>query len=245
MAITLNLEEWRLRQAAWSLLAGVASVKSGSVSKPLLNELYARYLDDENTAAFIGAVSQRYLIGTLERLASAGSVVTRRAATLAISYVGQYDSNGVLGRALHDHDRCVRLIAENGIRELWQRDGTPAQQERLKVIVRQNASQQFKAAAAAATALIEEAPWFAEAWNQRGIARFHCDAYTESADDCQQTLELNPYHFAAAVGLAHCYLQLDDVFAALESFRRALQLNPDMEEIRIQVEHLERMLEGK
>jgi tetratricopeptide (TPR) repeat protein len=220
-------------------------VRPSSASHPLINEFYARYLSDENTASFIGAVSQRYLIGTLERLAELGSAVTRRAATLAISYVGNYESNAVLGRALTDSDRCVRLIAENGIRELWQRHGTSDQQERLKVIVRLNASEQFVEAAAAATSLIEEAPWFAEAWNQRGIALFHIDRYEESANDCQQTLEINPYHFASAVGLAHCYLELDDVFGALESFRRALKLNPDMEEIRAQIEHLERMLEGK
>ena len=217
----------------------------GSPANPLVNEIYARYLADENTAAFISAVSQRYLIGTLERLAEYGAVVTRRAATLALSYVATYESNTVLGRALHDSDRCVRLIAENGIRELWERDGSLDHQERLKVMIRLNASQQFESAAAAATELIEEAPWFAEAWNQRAIAFFHIDRYEESANDCHQTLELNPYHFGAAVGMAHCYLELDDVFAALESFRRSLKLNPDMEEIRAQVEHLERMLEGK
>ena len=100
-------------------------------------------------------------------------------------------------------------------------------------------------AATAATELLEEAPWFAEAWNQRAIAFFHIDRYEESANDCHQTLEINPYHFGAAVGMAHCYLELDDVFASLECFRRAIKINPDMEEIRAQVEHLERMLEGK
>jgi tetratricopeptide (TPR) repeat protein len=214
-------------------------------AKPLLNDIYARYLADENTANFINAISQRYLIGTLERLAEYGTAVTRRAATLAISYVGTYESNAVLGRALHDKDRCVRLIAENGLRDLWQRDGSPEQQERLKVIIRMNASQQFELAATAATELLEVAPWFAEVWNQRAIAFFHIDRYEDSASDCHETLEINPYHFGAAVGLAHCHLELDDVFSSLEAFRRALKLNPDMEEIRAQVEQLERMLEGK
>lgn len=220
-------------------------MKKADAASPLLNLFYNRYLADENTAGFIGAVSQRYLIGTLERLAEYGTAVTRRAATLAITYVGSYESNAVLGRALHDPDRCVRIIAEDGIRELWQRDGSVEQQEKLKVIMRLNASQQFLLAAAAAAELIEEAPYFAEAWNQRAIAWFHVDRYEESVCDCHQTLEINPYHFGAAVGLAHCYLELDDVFLALENFRRAIKLNPDMEEIRAQVEQLERMLEGK
>jgi tetratricopeptide (TPR) repeat protein len=207
--------------------------------------MYARYLDDENSAAFISAVSQRYLIGTLERLAEFGRVASRRAATLALSLVGTYESNAVLGRALNDRDRCVRLIAENGLRDLWMRDGSEEQQSRLKVLVRLNSSQQFSEAAEAATDLIEEAPWFAEAWNQRAIAYFQLDRFEDSANDCHQALELNPYHFGAAVGMAHCYLQLNDAYTGLECFRRALKLNPDMEEIRSQADQLERMLEGK
>jgi tetratricopeptide (TPR) repeat protein len=212
---------------------------------PILTEMYARYLDDENSASFISAVSQRYMIGTLERLAEFGRVASRRAATLALSLIGTYESNAVLGRALNDRDRCVRLIAENGLRDLWMRDGSEDQQSRLKVIVRLNSSQQFCEAADAATDLIDEAPFFAEAWNQRAIAFFQLDRFEESANDCHQALELNPYHFGAAVGMAHCYLQMNDAYAGLECFRRALKLNPDMEEIRSQADQLERMLEGK
>ena len=45
--------------------------------------------------------------------------------------------------------------------------------------------------------------------------------------------------------MAHCYLELGDGFAALECFRRALKLNPDMEGVRAQVQYLERSLEEK
>ena len=82
------------------------------------------------------------------------------------------------------------------------------------------------------------------AWNQRAIAYFHLRRCDESANDCHQTLELNPYHFGAADGMAHCYLEMNDAFAALECFRRALRLNPDMEGVRVQVEYLQRSLEG-
>ena len=48
----------------------------------------------------------------------------------------------------------------------------------------------------------------------------------------------------AAVGLGHCYLELSDAVGALEAFRRALRMNPDMEGIRAQIQYLERSLEG-
>jgi tetratricopeptide (TPR) repeat protein len=195
--------------------------------------------------AFIQGVVERYANATLERLAAGGSRVTRRAAVLALGYVGQYDSNPVLGRALHDDDRGVRILAENGIRELWCRVGTPQQRQELSVIVRLNASQMHDEAIKRATDLIAQAPDLAEAYNQRAIGYYQNAQYELSAADCHQTLELNPYHFAAAVGIAHCYLELHDGFAALEGFRRAVKLNPSMEDVRAQVDYLARQLEGK
>ena len=45
--------------------------------------------------------------------------------------------------------------------------------------------------------------------------------------------------------MAHCYLEFDEPVAALENFRRALRLNPDLEDVRVQIEYLQRALEGK
>src|SRR5690606_28743454 len=149
-------------------------------------------------------------IATLERLTLAAGRVTRRAAVLALGYIGNYDSNAVLGRALHDEDRGVRILAENGIRELWCRCGTETQRQLLSVIVRLNASQQYELALERATELLEQAPWFAEAWNQRAIAYYQLGRYELSASDCHQALEINAYHFGAAVGMAHCYLEMSD-----------------------------------
>ena len=212
---------------------------------PLLDRLYHQYLEDEDSAAFIHGVAARYTTCTLERLVIHGQRVSRRAAVLALGYIGQYESNAVLGKALHDSDRGVRILAENGIRELWARVGTETQRQQLSIIVRLNASQQYDQAIQRATELIEHFPWFAEAWNQRAIGYYQQGQYERSASDCHQALEINPYHFGAAVGMAHCFLELNDAFAALESFRRAVKLNPSMEDVRAQVEYLERQLEGK
>jgi tetratricopeptide (TPR) repeat protein len=212
---------------------------------PRLDHLYHRYLDTEESAAFIQSVSEHYLLSTLERLAAAGQHVTRRAAVLAIGYLGSFSHNATLGRALHDRDRAVRLIADNGIRNLWRRDGNQRQQERLQMIVRLNDSQHHAEAIAAATEMLDETAWFAEVWNQRAIGYFATGRWEDAANDCHQTLEINAYHFGAAVGMGHCYLEMDDPFAALECFRRAVKLNPDLEDVRAQIDYLQRTLEGK
>ena len=210
---------------------------------PLLDRLYLRYLDDENSAAFITAVSTHYSIPTLERLAACGQYVARRGAVLALGYVGSFRSSPVVARALHDSDRVVRILAENGLFELWCRDGSESQQQQIRIVLRLNDAEQFDEAYARASQLIEEAPQFAETWNQRAIASYRLGHYEDAANDCQQTLELNPFHFAAAVGMANCYLELEEGLAALDCFRRALDLNPNLDSIQGQIEYLERALE--
>ena len=215
---------------------------------PRLNRLdlaYRRYLDTDDTAAFIGETSQHYTLGTLYRLAEYGQRVTRRAAVLAIGFLGDMRDNAALGRALHDRDRAVRMIAENGIKQLWMRDGHPSQRQELTVIARLLHDGEPQQAYDRASSLLREAPGISEAWNLRAIACYSLERIVESARNCHQTLELNPYHFPAAVGMAHCYLELNDAVSALSCFQRALRLHPNLEAVRIQAEFLQRSLEGK
>lgn len=212
-------------------------------SRPaLLENLYEQYLTDQDSATFIKNVSRRYTCGTLQRLAEQGPRMVRRAAVLALGKLAGYESNAALGRALLDGDRGVRNLAESGIRSLWCRAGNEQQRQQLSIVIRLNTSQQFDEAIVLATELIEEAPWFAEAWNQRAIACFCSGRYADAIRDCHQALEINPYHFGAVAGIGQCYLHLGNRESALESFRRALRLNPDLVGVRAQVQHLERLL---
>ena len=210
--------------------------------EPLLCRLYQRYLDDENAASFVRDVSSSYLVGSLARLTQSDDARRRRAAVLAVSMLGDYQQNAALGRRLLDTDRAVRMLAESGIRELWRRQGTEGQRHRLADLIRRIQAGQYERSVVEATKLIEETPWFAECWNQRAVAYFQLKRYDDSANDCHQTLELNAYHFAAAVGMGHCYLEMNDPYAALDCFRRALRLNPSMEGVRAQVDYLRRAL---
>jgi tetratricopeptide (TPR) repeat protein len=212
---------------------------------PLIDLLYETYLCDDDISAFTQAVSERYTSGTLERISQIGSRMSRRGAILSLAHLGGYDSNASMGRALNDPDRGVRLLAESGIREIWCRAGDEQQRRQLRLIMRLNASQRYAEAINLASALVTQAPWFAEVWNQRAIAHFRSDGFADSIRDCHQALEINPYHFGAAAGMGQCHLEQDDAMSALDCFRRALKLNPNMEGVRAQVIHLERTLEGK
>ena len=170
--------------------------------------------------------------------------MTRRAAILAIGFLGNFSNNEVMGRALNDNDRAVRMLADHGIRELWQRQGTVAQQGSLKRIFRLVDQSRMEDAIAAATQLIEVNPEFSEAFSQRAIAFCALGDYEAALVDCREALQFNRYHFPAAIGLAHCCMQIDEATGALAGYRLALNINPDLDSVRRQVSRLERMLEN-
>jgi len=95
---------------------------------PLLDTLYQQYLEHENSAELIRVVSRWYNIGSISRLAQYGQPISRRAAVMVIGFLGNYSENEVMGKALCDSDRAVRMLADHGIRDIWGRQGTPEQQ---------------------------------------------------------------------------------------------------------------------
>ncbi|MGI9326236.1 MAG: hypothetical protein ACR2PZ_13525 [Pseudomonadales bacterium] len=213
--------------------------------RPLLVYHYERYLVDQKISAYVRSVSNSYTVGSLERLVTTGDRSARRGAVLALSRMADYRSNATLGRLLSDSDRGVRTLAENGIRRLWLRIGTPSQQRHLVAINEHLEDKEYDRAAQLSTALVEDAPWISQGWYFRGKAFFQLEQYDAAVQDCHQALEINAYHFLAASVMGQAYQLQENPVAALESFRRALRLNPSMEEVRAQVIHLQRTLKGK
>lgn len=221
-----------------------SSVKSTPSSLPRLAFFYGDFLRTQRSADFVRRVTTHYTVGTLQRLAEHGGPLARRAAVMALGLTAGYEANATVGRALQDTDRAVRLLAENVLPSLWKRQGAEEHRHRLEQIAQLNRSGQFEEADQRAGELIEETPWLAEAWSLRGVARYCLGQFWDAIDDSQRALENNPYHWPAAVGMAYCYLEVGDLYAALESFRRALQIHPSLEPIRLEAARLERSLKG-
>ena len=218
----------------------------GSSSRlPRLSASYQQYLEDHDSAAFLAAVSACYSSGTLQRLAQHAHREIRRAAVLALGFLGDYEANHILGCGLLDSDRTVRTLAENSIRCVWMRAGTPLERRELDVLIRLGAARQFEEVIRRATRLLETSPTLAEAWNQRGTAHYALGRFAETVRDCHEALEINPYHFIAATSMGRAYLELGNAVSALECFRRALRLNPDLEGVRLQVTRLSRLVEDR
>ncbi len=209
-----------------------------------LGRHYCRFLATENSAAFVESVSENYTIATLEKLVRQGSSTIRRAATLAIGFCGEFESNEILGRALSDTDRGVRLLADHGIRQLWFRAGSPQFRSALVRSAWLNRCGKHEEALELANWLVAAEPDLAEAWNQQANSLAGLHDHDASIEARKEVLYLNRYHFPAASYMATSYLEQDEVVLSLESFRLALDINPDLENVRSQIGRLERIVGG-
>ena len=207
--------------------------------QPRLTTFYRAYRQRHDARTFINQTMRYYNESSLIRLTGAACAETRRAAALMLGFAGTYRANDALGRLLKDYDRSVQLIAENSLKSIWTRDGSEEQRQTLYRIMHLIAAQEYGEAVNLANVLLDEFPRYAEAINQRAIALFALKKFEASIDDSHAVLDLNPYHFGAAIGMGHAYLQLRDKSLAIECFRRALTINPNLEKVR---RHLERLM---
>jgi tetratricopeptide (TPR) repeat protein len=210
-------------------------------SGSLLVDYFKAFLDDRDLEAFRDRVAARYNEGTLGRiLEGSSSVAARRAAVFSLGLLGTYqNSNGVLGRALKDPDPAVRGMTETALWEIWFRAESAEHNQALEKVRQAISRQQLDLAENLATRLIEQAPDFAEAYNQRAIVYYQQRKFAESVHDCREVLRHNPYHFGAIAGMVECQLQLSRPRDALKTLRQGLKIQPFSNSIRDLIRELE------
>ena len=216
-----------------------ATPMSEPLSTALLLDYFEQFLQSRDPELFRRQVLGRYNEGTLARLAKSGTVPARRAAVFALGLVGTIRANPVVAHAMRDPDPVVRNLAQNALWAIWFRADTPENNASLEQVRIMVGSDRLDDAIHAATLLIERAPHFAEAYNQRAIAHFQLGQYKESAADCRRALARNPFHIGALSGLGRCYLDLGQPGEALQVFHRLLELQPFDADVRDTIELLE------
>lgn len=88
-------------------------------------------------------------------------------------------------------------------------------------------------------------PNWAETWNQRANAFFLMEDPLRALIDIGETLKREPRHFGALGGLASIMRQQGNEKMALEAYRKAFALYPQMDGLKEQVEGLARKLDGR
>ncbi len=93
--------------------------------------------------------------------------------------------------------------------------------------------------------IVERAPDFAEGWNKRATVLYMMGRHRDSVADVQQVLNLEPRHYGALSGLGMILVAIGQEEDALEWLRRALELNPYLDGIRLLADELGERLKGK
>ncbi|MEO1112838.1 MAG: tetratricopeptide repeat protein [Pseudomonadota bacterium] len=87
-------------------------------------------------------------------------------------------------------------------------------------------------------------PSFAEGWNRRATVHYMREDFGKSLVDIERTLALEPRHWGALSGLAIIQRRLGFDDDALVTFKRALEVNPGLENAVEAIEDLEKKAEG-
>ncbi len=182
--------------------------------------------------------------------ANPGDVLTRsadaearRQAALALGERGGMSDAPVLVHALRDPDPVVRAIAEASLWQVWTRSGDEETDRAVTEGVELLQARQLRGAIEVFTRVIQRRPDFAEGWNKRATAYYLIGEYRKSLADCDEVIRRNPYHFGALSGSGMNYLELDEPARALDSFERALAVNPNLEQVEQATQVLRRLLQ--
>jgi len=69
-------------------------------------------------------------------------------------------------------------------------------------------------------------PKWSEAWNKRATVNFLMNQFTNSLDDIDKVLHIEPRHFGALSGQARIFIKLQRYEKAIKSIERALKFYP-------------------
>lgn len=94
-------------------------------------------------------------------------------------------------------------------------------------------------------AVTEMRPGYAEVWFQRGALLVAVGSEPEALSDLMQAIELEPRHFPALVLAGKIAEDEGDKRTALERYRKAVVINPQLESTKRKIAALAAELEGK
>jgi tetratricopeptide (TPR) repeat protein len=180
----------------------------------------------------------------LESLASPDAA-TRAEAVVWIANLGGMDDARLLHERLRDESGLVRSYAEQGLWLLWSRSGDAAIDALMVEGGEAMQAGRHDEAVRKFTSVIKAKPQFAEGWNKRATAYYLGGEYRKSIADCNEVLRRNPGHFGALSGMGQIYTRLEQYEQALQWFRRALEVNPNMVGVEMNIEQVKNLLKEK
>ena len=185
--------------------------------------------------------------GYTEAVANLENVTPERRAeaVLWLAANGRMADQPLVVKRLRDENEIVRGIAEQGLWQLWSRSGDAAIDKAMAAGIEHMQEARFREAIAAFGDVIRRRPAFAEGWNKRATAHYLAGDFKRSLADCNEVMKRNPFHFGALSGYGQIYFQLGEPEKALLYWRRALEVNPNMQGVEANIQGIEDLLKEK
>jgi tetratricopeptide (TPR) repeat protein len=166
----------------------------------------------------------------------------RAEAVIWIAENGTAADDRLLQARLRDEHPQVREFAEQGMWMLWSRSGDKAVDALMEQGAMAMAERQLDDAIAIYSQVIRKKPAFAEGWNKRATVYFLAGDFKRSLADCDQVMKRKPQHFGALSGYGQIYFQMKQYDRAIAYWKRALDANPNMESLNVNIELAEKLL---
>ena len=151
----------------------------------------------------------------------------------------------LLHQRLRDESGLVRSYAEQGLWLLWSRSGDAEVDKLMARGMEEMQAGRLEEAIKTFSQIVRTRPEFAEGWNKRATAYYLAGEYRLSLADCDEVLKRNPQHFGALSGVGQIHFALEDYELALTWFRRALEVNPNMIGVEINIHRTEERLQER
>ncbi len=118
-------------------------------------------------------------------------------------------------------------LAENELWNYWfDLAPTPEVRDLLDAAIERREAYDFEAAENILNEVVKDAPDYAEGYNQRAFIRFLRENYTDSQQDLEIALKLEPKHFGALAGLYQVYFRTGRQEQAFNNLQEAVKIHP-------------------
>jgi len=175
--------------------------------------------------AWAGPLTHAQALAALAR----PNAAKRLAGVERLGTLGTMADAGRLLPSLADDDERVRAATVAALWQIWGRSGDPKIDRLYARGLAQMQAAELTDALATFDQIVARKPAFAEGWNKRATILFLMGENERSLKDCEEVFKRNPNHFGALAGAGQIQLQLGNLRLALNFFRQALRVNPNLD----------------
>lgn len=135
--------------------------------------------------------------------------------------------------------------AEQQVWQIWSQSGSATVDVLMERAIRTQAAGDHGLARQFMDEAVALLPGNANGWYQRAILRLQGEDVPGALSDIQETLKREPRHFAALASLGLIYEDMGQEKRALDAFREALAVHPQLETAKQGVARLSPKVEGR